>query len=363
MPLPDWLTAWRNRTIAKPEFQAFALRQPLLRPFAQRSAARSFDLVAGFVYSQILAAAVENGLLEAAADAPVEAGAFAARAGLSDEGADRLIRAAAALDLLQRRRDGRYSLGETGAALTGNPPVLAMIRHHAALYQDLAGITPLLKARRQDTRLSQFWAYEAGAGEGPAAAYSDLMACTQALVAADILAAYNFRRHRLLMDVGGGLGAFLERAGARHPHLALRLVDLPPVAALAEARLGNGPLAGRVDVCGLSFLEAPLPEGADLITLVRVLHDHDDGPALAILRSIRAALAPAGRLLIAEPMAGARGAERMGDAYFGMYLWAMGRGRPRRADEICALLREAGFSSARALKPRNPLLVSTILAS
>ncbi len=43
------------------------------------------------------------------------------------------------------------------------------------------------------------------------------------------------------------------------------------------------------------------------------------------------ALPPGGTLLIAEPMAGTPGAEAMGDAYFGLYLWAMGSGRPRSA--------------------------------
>ncbi|MGA1342917.1 MAG: methyltransferase, partial [Hyphomonas sp.] len=67
--------------------------------------------------------------------------------------------------------------------------------------------------------------------------------------------------------------------------------------------------------------------------------------------------------LIAEPMAGIRGAEAMADAYFGLYLWAMGRGRPRRAEELAALLEEAGFNQIRHLRTAQPLLVSAIIAS
>jgi demethylspheroidene O-methyltransferase len=43
---------------------------------------------------------------------------------------------------------------------------------------------------------------------------------------------------------------------------------------------------------------------------------------------------PGGTLLVAEPMAGAPGRRSMGDAYFGIYLLAMGRGRPRTAREL-----------------------------
>ena len=66
---------------------------------------------------------------------------------------------------------------------------------------------------------------------------------------------------------------------------------------------------------------------------MRVVHDHDDGAALHLMRAVHAALPRGGRLLLAEPMAGTPGAERMGDAYFGFYLLAMGsagRGRAGR---------------------------------
>jgi demethylspheroidene O-methyltransferase len=363
MSLLDQLVAWKNRRIADPRFQAMAAGNLLLRPLARRAAARSFDLVAGFVYSQVLSAAVETGLIAAAAETPVDAAGFAARTGLSAEGAECLLRAAAALRLLHLRRDGRYGLGEEGAALLGNASVFAMIRHHKALYSDLAGITSLLKTRSRDTELSRFWAYQADAGPAQAAAYSRLMAETQALVADEILYSHDFRRYRCLMDVGGGLGVFLERAGARYRHLQLRLVDLPPVAALAKARAEGSSLAPRLEAFGIDFHAGPLPAGADLITLIRVLHDHDDGPALSLLQQVRAALPACGHLLVAEPMAGAPGAERMGDAYFGLYLWAMGRGRPRRPDETARLLKQAGFSTVRILPTRNPLLISAMLAS
>ena len=50
------------------------------------------------------------------------------------------------------------------------------------------------------------------------------------------------------------------------------------------------------------------------------------------------------RCQIAEPMAEVPGAERVGNAYFGLYLLAMGRGRPRTQSEISAMMRAAGLS-------------------
>jgi demethylspheroidene O-methyltransferase len=52
----------------------------------------------------------------------------------------------------------------------------------------------------------------------------------------------------------------------------------------------------------------------------------------------------------------------MGGAYFGFYLLAMGRGRPRRPDELAAMLIAAGFSAPRLLPTDTPLLTRVMQA-
>jgi demethylspheroidene O-methyltransferase len=146
------------------------------------------------------------------------------------------------------------------------------------------------------------------------------------------------------------------------PRLRLMLFDLPAVAQRATHRLAQAGLAGRSQVCGGDFRIEPLPQGADLVTLVRVVHDHDDATALTLLRAVHAALPPDGVLLLAEPMAGTAGAEAMGGAYFGFYLLAMGRGRPRTRARLVELLHQAGFGRVRALGTRLPLQTQLLSA-
>jgi demethylspheroidene O-methyltransferase len=110
-----------------------------------------------------------------------------------------------------------------------------------------------------------------------------------------------------------------------------------------------------------SFLSDELPRGADLISLVRVVHDHDDDRALTLLCAVRRALPPQGALLLAEPMADTPGARAMGDAYFGLYLWAMGSGRPRTIEQLGALLASAGFGAPRLLHNAMPLQTRVLL--
>jgi demethylspheroidene O-methyltransferase len=83
---------------------------------------------------------------------------------------------------------------------------------------------------------------------------------------------------------------------------------------------------------------------------------------LRLFGAIRAALAPGGVLLVAEPMAGQRGAEPMADAYFGFYLLAMGQGRPRTPEALMDLARRAGFRHVAARPGARPLLASVVVA-
>jgi demethylspheroidene O-methyltransferase len=363
--LRDRWREWRNRLLADPRFQRFAMSFPLTRPIAKKKARAAFDLCAGFVYAQILLACVRLGLLELLA-APRTLAEIEAATGLPSDAARRLIDAAVALDLAEPRSGGRYGLGEQGASIRARPGIAAMVEHHALLYADLADPVALLRGSGAPGRLAPFWPYASegprdGLGDADVADYSALMAQSQSLIAGEVLDAYDFSRHRKLMDVGGGEGVFLVEVARRTPHLKLVLADLPPVAARGAARFEAAGIAPRAEAIGVDFLTDELPHGADIVSLVRVLHDQDDARAEILLAKIRASLAPGGVVLIAEPLARTPGYERMGAAYFGFYLLAMGRGRPRSFEEIAELLRSAGFHGVRGVKTRTPLQTSLIL--
>ena len=362
----DRLLGLRDRLVASPRFRAWAVAMPFTRPVARRRTRALFDLCAGFVYSQVLHACVELRLFDILAEGPQSLQALAARLALPLPGAERLLLAAVSLRLVSRRRGGRFGLGPLGGAMVGNAGIAAMVRHHRMLYADLADPVALLRGDAHGTALSSYWAYSGNAGaaglRGEVAAYTALMAASQPLVAGEILAAYPVRRHRLLMDVGGGDGSFLLAAGERAPGLRLRLFDLPPVAERASARFAGAGMQGRAEAVGGDFLRDVLPSGADLVSLVRVIHDHDDDAALRILRAVHAALPPGGTLLLAEPMSDTPGAEPVGDAYFGFYLMAMGRGRTRTPARLTAMLHECGFQAVRRHRTHTPLLAGVLTA-
>ncbi len=363
----DSLWAARDRLLASPSFQRWASDFPLTRGIAQRRARALFDLCAGFVYSQVLFACIQLNLFAILAEGPQSHGTLSRRLSLAPDATRRLLAAACSLELVSQRGQDRYGLGGLGAALLGNPSVAALIDHHALLYADLADPVALLRGGSQSRALAGYWPY-AGTDRpvdltaAQVAAYTALMSASQAMIAREVLDAYPLHRHSCLLDVGGGDGTFVAAAAAANAPLRAMLFDLPPVADRARARFEAAGIADRASAHGGDFHSDALPLGADLVSLVRVIHDHDEAGALTILRAVRAALPASGTLLLAEPMSGTPGAEPIGDAYFGFYLLAMGRGRPRTPEELTTLLQASGFGDVKQVPTRTPMVTSLLVA-
>ncbi|MFW2348983.1 methyltransferase [Qipengyuania sp.] len=355
-----WI-ALRNAVIGSPSFQGHAARNPFLRPVARRRSAALFDLVAGFAYTQILRATVEAGLIDLLARGPIATKDIAAACEMQVDAAQRLLRSAQALELVEDVGDECWMLGEQGAALHANPGAQAMIRHHALLYRDLAEPLELLRNRPVGpTHLSRFWDYANPAID--AGEYSALMASSQEMVADQVIVSGVLKHFDTILDVGGGLGVFAGKVLAQYPDKRVGIFDLPEVLSKGSREAEVDSAAGHLALHPGNFFTDPLPAAYQCITLVRILHDHDDDKAIALLRAVHAALPPGGTLVIAEPMAGVAGAERMGEAYFGLYLWAMQSGRPRRTDEIGTMIEQAGFRSWRKLGTNLPVITSLIVA-
>ena len=360
-----WL-ATRDRLLTSPAFQRWASSVPGLRWITRRRARALFDVVGGFVDSQVLQACVKLNIFEQVAAQPLSVNTLAERVDLTPEACETLIAAAVSLFLLERRRGGLIGLGALGAPLVGNAGLRSLVLHHALFYADLNDPVALLRGQVHPTQMAGFWPYantDSPAATDQAGTYSALMTSTQTLIANEVLAAYRFVKHQRLLDVGGGEGEFIATVGAQFPTLQLMLFDLPPVAARAQVRLNELGLGARTHTASGDFFNDPLPQGADIVTLVRVMHDHDDARISTLLRNIGAALPVGGTLLVAEPMADTPDAEPVGDAYFGLYFLAMGRGKARTYKQMATLLNNAGFAAIRQLPTRMPLQTSVVVAT
>jgi len=362
---PAWrqaLDARIDRWMAAPALYRWSVSNPLTRWFTRRRAERLFGVMAGFVHSQVLLACVRLRVFELVAERPRTRDELASLTGLPADAADRLVRSAVAIELLAPRGGGRFGLGPLGRPVAADPGLRGMIEHDAVLYEDLRDPLALLGARTA-AGMQGYWLYTEGSdaqrtrdwSAEQVARYSQLMGQSQRFLIDELLASYPFADHACVLDVGGGQGGWV-RALARHaPGLALKLFDLPPVAQLARAQVAQAGLEDRITVHGGSFAHDPLPQGADLVTLLRVAHDHPDAVVRSLLAAIHAALPPGGTLLLAEPMAEPEGEPSAADAYYHFYLMAMGPGRLRTPAELMALMADAGFGCLELVPNPMPL--------
>ncbi|MEM6482175.1 MAG: methyltransferase, partial [Pseudomonadota bacterium] len=215
-----------------------------------------------------------------------------------------------------------------------------------------------------ETRLASFWPYVLGGGAemspDVAQTYSNLMADSQLLVARDTLTMLPLRGTVNVLDVGGGSGVFLSEVLRRNVRARGMLFDLPQVMQGAKSRLEAAGLGERVSLHPGSFREGDLPDGADVITLIRVLYDHSDETVLELLRKVYASLPPGGRLIVSEPMSGGGRPARAGDVYFAFYTMAMGTGQVRSATEIARLCMSVGFKDVRVPSPPRAFITSAL---
>lgn len=364
----DRLASRIDRWMTSPALNRWASSSVLTRWLVRRRSAQLFDLMAGFVHSQVLLACVRLKLFEHVLDAPRSADELATLCRLPTAQLARLLDSAVALHLLERRGGGRYGLGTMGAPVVAHAGIRDMIEHNAVLYDDMRDPLALLRDPNA-ARMHAYWPYTedpAGQPQAPApseqfARYSALMATSQRFVIEELLASYAFNEHRVVLDVGGGMGGWVSALAQRHSHLRLQLFDLPPVATLAAGNVQRQGLEDRISTFGGSFTKDALPRGADLVTLVRVAHDHPDADVLTVLRAIFDALPLGGALLLAEPMAQAGGAPEPSDPYFHFYLMAMGSGRLRTPAELTALMLAAGFTHIERVPNAMPLHAQLLL--
>ena len=252
------------------------------------------------MYSQILFACVRLKLFELLAEGPLTADQIAARLAVPLDSTERLLEAAVSLHLVERRPLRSLRAGRLGAALVGNPAVGAMVEHHTSALRGPARSRRLAAGRAATdgtvagtgpTRPATSW--RRSAPDACSTDYTTLMSSSQPLVSDEILDAYPLGRHRCLLDVGGGDGSFLIEAAKRHAHLHWCCSTCRPWRSAREQRFAALGLGSRARAIAGDFLTDPLPAGADVVSLVRVVHDHDDDAAMALLRA--AAPSPAGQ--------------------------------------------------------------------
>lgn len=159
-----------------------------------------------------------------------------------------------------------------------------------------------------------------------------------------IAAAYNFGKFRKIVDVGGGHGTFLLSILRRHPNPRGVIFDLSHVVKDARPAIEAAGLAARCETAAGDMLES-VPSGADAYVMKAIIHGFNHDGALQILRNVRRAITPEGRLLVIDRVVPS-GNERSPSKLADLQMLVMSGGRERTPIEFGELFNEAGFRLA-----------------
>ena len=172
-----------------------------------------------------------------------------------------------------------------------------------------------------------------------------------------ILAAYDFKGARTVVDVAGGQGALLVAILGRHPAARGTLFELPQVIASARKVIDHS-VASRIEFTDGDFFKS-VPSGGDIYILKNIIHDWNDAQSRDILGVCRKAMNGRGRLLIIEHVVCEPNRRCPGKMSDMIMLIAQG-GRNRTEKEYAQLLDAGGFKLTRIIPTRGPAIVEAL---
>ena len=304
-----------------------------------------WDVLAGFMRTQAISAAVRLGIPDLVDDDPVDVGELADRVGAHGPSLYRLLRALADEGIFVEAEPRRFAATARSKGLRADAP--ATMRPHAlmlgaehygawgeALHSFTTGEPAFDRVYGRP-----FFDYLAAHPDAESN-FARAMASGAALRTEDLLA-YDWAQHETVVDVGGGTGTALAAVLAANSHLQGTLVDLPTVVAGAPAVLDSAGVSDRCAVVAGSFFDERLP-AADVYVLAQILHDWSDERALDILHNCRRSIGDDGLLLLAEGIL-PDGPESDFGKLFDLHMLVLVGGKERTFPEWRDLLTEGGF--------------------
>lgn len=326
------------------------------------AATRLMDMAIAHWAGELLLQAAEMSLADKfAGDAPRTAADLAAEYGMRHRQLYRYLRALTGLGLLSFAGKDSFRLAPLGAALRTD----AIGNARSAV---IALIGEMVKPAWKHFDHGLFTGdtgFEKGQGmslfeyleknPGMAKFFSETMVGFHGREPPAVAEAYDFSGIGSLVDVGGASGNMLGHVLSRHPGVKGVLYDLPHVVTDAPPLLESFGVADRVSIESGSFFER-VPAGHDAYLLSHIIHDWDDGENATILRNVREAMKPDGKLLIVEMVLPEGDEPHMGKMLDMMMMLVPG-GEERTPSEYAELLAPNGFRLERVVPTASAVSV------
>ena len=165
---------------------------------------------------------------------------------------------------------------------------------------------------------------------------------------------------KLMLDLGGGSGAYSIVATTTFPGLKAIVLDLPPVAVVAREYIAANKAEDRVSALAGDFTETAFPQGVDVVVMASNLPQYEPALIRLVVAKAFSALVPGGEMhLIGETLHDDRRGP-LSAALWGLNEGVYGStGRAHTEGEVKGYLSDAGFADV-AVHPFVPGVLSRV---
>jgi hypothetical protein len=301
-----------------------------------------------FVVQRAIYAAARLGIADLLADGSRASDEIAHAANADADAMYRLLRALASVDVLTESEGRTFGLTELGETLRSDGEgsmrgwvLFSGAGFYLSAWQEIVSSIETGTPAFPRAHGASFFDYLAADADAQSI-FDGAMTSLSGFEARAVCDAYDFSATRTLVDIAGGQGTLLASVLEANPHCRGVLFDQPQTVASARSYLAARGLADRSEVVEGDFF-ASVPAGADTYLLKYIVHDWDDESAIRILTNCREAMAPAGKVLLAEIVMQGRG--RLGYPELSdLEMLVLLGSRERTVEEYETLLGRAGLS-------------------
>jgi acetylserotonin N-methyltransferase len=307
------------------------------------------DIMDAFRRSKTMFAAVNFGIFDILAEAPLTAPQVAGRLETDAGATQRLLEACTGLNLLEHR-DGLFSnTPEADVYLRrSSPRSLAgyILYSNQALYYCWGNLEDAI--REGTPRWEQTFGTSKPIFEHFFSTPEKMRTFTMGMhglgmsTSPAVVGAFDLSGFKVLADLGAATGHLAITACEAYPDLKGIVFDMAPVIPIAREHIVASSARDRLSVQAGDFFADALP-AADLYALGRILHDWGEDKIRLLLGRIYQALPAGGGLLIAEKLLFEDRSCPLGAQLQSLSMLLVTEGKERSLSEYTALLEEAGF--------------------
>jgi SAM-dependent methyltransferase len=325
------------------------------------AAQQLMQLSTGYIASTVLYIAVKLRIPDRLAAGPRTAADLARELAVNEDALFRVLRTLASLGVFEQPAARTFSNNTASSMLRSGTPgsmyEMALWMSdplHFQVYADAMHSVQTGKPAAEKTFGMPVFEYFPKHPE-ESEIFNNAMTMFSGTVIPAVLDVYDFGGINTLVDVAGGHGRVLTSILQKYPAMQGVLFDLEHVLAGARAVIKDLGLENRCRALSGDFFKA-VPQGGDAYIMKHIIHDWDDERAALILKNIREAMKPGGRVILLEAVV-TPGSQPDFAKIIDLEMLLMPGGRERTEQEFRDLFAGAGFELTRVIPTKSPLSV------